>query len=65
MGLGTLCLVTLISCNEKADEEAPVGELIIEPLVGIGPVKFGMSKEDVIKHFGPPDKVFADGTKLN
>ncbi|HUT46347.1 MAG TPA: hypothetical protein VMX36_08675 [Sedimentisphaerales bacterium] len=65
LGLGTLCLVTLISCNEKADEEAPVGELIIEPLAGIGPVKFGMSKEEVIKHFGQPDKVLADGTKLN
>ena len=64
-GLGTLCLVTLISCNQKADEEALVDELIIEPLVGIGPVQFDMSKEEVIKHFGPPDKVFADGTKLN
>jgi len=65
LGLGTLCLVTLISCNDKADEEASVGELIIEPSVGIGPVKFGMSKEEVTKHFGLPDKVLADGTKLN
>ena len=65
LAMGTLCLVTLIGCNNKSDEEASAGELIIEPLVGIGPVKFGMSKEEVIKHFGPPDKVFADGTKLN
>ncbi len=65
LGLGTLCLVALLSCNDKTDEETSVSELIIEPLVGIGPVKFSMSKEDVIKHFGPPDKVFADGTKLN
>jgi hypothetical protein len=66
LGIGMFCLVTLIiSCSEKVDEEASVGELIIEPLVGIGPVKFGMSKEEVIKHFGPPDKVLADGTKLN
>jgi len=65
LGLGMLCLVTLISCNDKADEEASVDELIIEPLVGIGSVQFGMSKEEVIKHFGPPDKVLADGTKLN
>jgi hypothetical protein len=64
LGLGMLCLVTLISCNDKADEEASVDELIIEPLVGIGPVKFGMSKEEVIKHFGPPDRVSTDGTKL-
>jgi len=65
LGLGVLCLVVLISCREKADEEASVDELIIEPLVSIGPVKFGMSKEEVMKHFGPPDRVSADGTKLN
>jgi len=65
LGLCMLCLVTLISCSNKADEEASIDELIIEPLVGIGPVKFGMSKEEVIKHFGPPDKVLSDGTKLN
>jgi len=64
LALGMLCLVTLISCNDEADEEASVDELIIEPLVGIGPVKFGMPKEEVIKHFGPPDRVSADGTKL-
>jgi hypothetical protein len=65
LGLCMLCLITPISCNDKADEEASVDELIIEPLVGIGPVKFGMSKEEVIKHFGPPDRVLSDGTKLN
>jgi hypothetical protein len=43
LGIGMFCLVTLIiSCSEKVDEEASVGDLIIEPLVGIGPVKFGM-----------------------
>ena len=65
LGLCMLCLVTLISCSNKAEEEASIDELIIEPLVGIGPVKFGMSKEEVIKHFGPPDRVLSDGTKLN
>ena len=66
MGLGALCLVTLISCNKKADEEAPVGELIIEPLVGIGPVKFGVSKKEVIEHFGQPDNVHeGEVTKLS
>jgi hypothetical protein len=32
--------------------EAPV----IELGVGVGPVRFGMSKEEVIKHLGQPDK---------
>ena len=64
--LGTLCIVALISCSKKADEEALVDELIIEPLVGIGPVKFGMSKEEVIKHFGQPDRVHeGEVTKLS
>ena len=64
LGLGTFCLITLINCNDKSDEKISVDELIIEPLVGIGPVQFGMSKEEVIKHFGQPDRVSADGTKL-
>lgn len=33
--------------------EAPV----IELGVGVGPVRFGMSKEEVIKHLGQPDKI--------
>ena len=33
--LGTFCIVAMISCSKKADEEALVDELIIEPLVGI------------------------------
>jgi len=61
----TLCLVSLLSCAKKADKEEAIDELIIEPLVGIGPVRFGMSKDEVIKHFGQPDKILADGTKLN
>ena len=64
-GLVTLCIVALFCCSKKADEETLVDELIIEPLAGIGPVKFGMSKEEIIKHFGQPDRVSADGTKLN
>ena len=64
--LGTLCIVALISCSKKADEEALVEELIIEPLVGIGPVKFGMSKDEVIEHFGQPDRVHeGEVTKLS
>ena len=65
LSLLTLCLVALLSCAKKADREMPVDELIIEPLVGIGSVQFGMSKDEVIEHFGQPDKVMAEGTKLN
>lgn len=62
----TLCLVTLLSCAKKADTENTVEELIIEPLVGIGPVRFGMSKDEVIKHFGWPDKTYSgEETKLS
>ena len=35
------------------NSEAPV----IELGVGVGPVRFGMSKEEVIKHLGQPDKI--------
>lgn len=38
--------------------------LQVIPLVGVWPVKFGMSEEDVIKHFGPPDKMEGRGIRL-
>jgi hypothetical protein len=48
-----------VEIESSADEslvaeasEAPV----IELGVGVGPVRFGMSKEEVIKHLGQPDK---------
>ena len=61
-----LCLAVLAGCGKKAGEEEPSGKLVIEPLVGIGPVKFGMSKAEVIEHFGQPDRIFeGQPTKLN
>jgi hypothetical protein len=65
LSLLTLSLLALVSCAKKADEDKPSDELIIEPLVGIGPVRFGSSKDEIIEHFGRPDKVMAEGTKLN
>jgi hypothetical protein len=35
---------------------ARLGELVVTPKVGIGDVKFGMSRQDVEKLFGPPDR---------
>jgi hypothetical protein len=59
-------LVVLIGCGKKAAEEEPPDKLTIEPLVGIGPVRFGMSKDEVIEHFGQPDRIFEGKvTKLN
>lgn len=60
-------LLALVSCSKKAEEGEAVEELIVEPLVGIGPVQFGMSKDEIIEHFGQPDKLTAraEGTKLN
>ena len=61
-----LCLVALASCAKKADKDESVDKLIIEPLIGIGPVRFGMSKDEVVKHFGWPDKTSAgEETKLS
>jgi hypothetical protein len=64
---------TLVGCKKETpapdskDETAaspsddPVVEpseaLVIEMGVGVGPVRFGMSKEEVIKHLGQPDKI--------
>jgi hypothetical protein len=53
-----LCLAVMAGCGKKAGEDEPPDKLIIEPLVGIGPVRFGMSKDEVIEHFGQPDRIF-------
>ena len=49
---------------EKGAEQGTVSisDLLIVPRVGMGPIKFGMSKDEVIKHFGRPD--FAHGIIL-
>jgi hypothetical protein len=65
-GLLALCLVALPGCGKKATEEEASDMLVIEPLVGIGPVRFGMSKDEVIERFGQPDRVFeGQVTKLH
>ena len=65
LSLLMVSLPSLVSCGKKAEEGEATEELIIEPLVGIGSVQFGMSKSEIIEHFGQPDKVMAEGTKLN
>jgi len=65
LSLLMVSLLALVSCAKKVDEDESRDEIIIEPLVGIGPVQFGMSKDQIIEHFGQPDKVMAEGTKLN
>lgn len=72
LGLLMVSLVIGISCEKKAgveepnDVEEPHEELVVEPLVGIGPVQFGMTKDQVIDHFGQPDKIFeGQVTKLH
>lgn len=58
ISLLTLGLATLVGCGKKAGEKEPPEELIIEPLVGIGPVRFGMTNDQIIEHFGQPDRTF-------
>ncbi|MFB0524513.1 MAG: hypothetical protein ACETVZ_03165 [Phycisphaerae bacterium] len=64
--LVTLCLLALAGCGRKEGKDEPRDTLIIEPLAGIGSVKFGMSKDEVIEHFGWPDRTYpGDKTKLS
>lgn len=51
----TLSLLTLAGCGKQADEDGLPDSLTIEPLVGIGPVRFGSTKDEIIAHFGQPD----------
>jgi len=67
LSLLTVILPALVSCEKKADENGATEELIVEPLVGIGPVQFGMSKDEIIENFGQPEKIHTQtgGMKLN
>jgi hypothetical protein len=38
--------------------------LLVVPLVGLGPVRFGMSKDQVILHLGEPDRMEAGGMMI-
>jgi hypothetical protein len=67
LSLIMVSLSVLVGCGKKVDEEETTEELIIEPLVGFESVQFGMSKDEIIEHFGQPDKLTTrtEGTKLN
>jgi len=65
--IAVLCVVALAmifaGCRKKtddqADQQAPGATegLVVEIGVGIGPVKFGMSKGQIVEHFGEPNKI--------
>jgi len=63
--------VDLLAKKPAATAPATVGastqpaEMVITPGVGVGPITLGMSKEDVIKHLGKPDKTEGKGSGLN
>lgn len=66
LGLLTLYVAASSGCGKKAADDEPRDALILEPLVGIGPVQFGMSQDQVIEHFGQPDKISpGETTKLS
>jgi hypothetical protein len=58
LSLLTVPLVVLIGCGKKTAEDELPDKLTIEPLVGIGPVRFGMLKDEVMEYFGQPDTIF-------
>jgi len=72
--------VTVCGCRKKEPEppearglrqSQPTGAggrsdlLVVQLGLGIGPVRFGMSKEEVVKHFGEPDGIDGGGMSLN
>jgi len=61
----TLFLMSFLGCAEKEQEDKPPVSLTVEPLVGIGDVKFGDSRDAIIAAFGKPDQIQAQGKELN
>jgi hypothetical protein len=71
-----LCLAAFLSISTGCKKQTPgqprqettsgpAGGMVVEVGVGIGPVKFGMSKKQVIEHFGQPDKIEGKDMGLN
>ena len=60
----TFVLISFLGCAKK-EEAKPAVPLTVEPLVGIGDVKFGDSKDSIIGVFGEPDEIQAQGNELN
>lgn len=59
MKILTIIIVTVLAAAIyyfMAPEKAVVSNLTVTPHVGIGPVKFGSSRDEVIKLLGKPDK---------
>jgi predicted esterase len=50
--------------QEKAVSKADVKDVGIAPLEGIGPIRFGMTREEVEKQFGEPEVVEGAGVGL-
>lgn len=57
-------LMSFPGCAEKEDQTRPPISLTVEPLVGIGDVKFGDSKDVIISSFGEPDQIQGQGNEL-
>jgi hypothetical protein len=66
-------LLTLAGCKKKTPASQSIEEtaivpgepMVIELGVSIGLLRFGMTKDEVIKHLGQPDKILGEGTELN
>lgn len=52
------------SSKQAVSSESSVVDMRVTPLVGIGPVEFGMTKEDVIERLGEPDAIQDKGLSL-
>jgi len=61
----TFFLMSFCGCAKKPEEDKPPVSLAVEPLVGIGDVKFGDSSDVITAAFGKPDKIQAQGKELN
>ena len=53
--------IAATEAQAAVEETSPAGEeFAIQPLIGVGPIKFGMTSEEVIKHFGVPNGVMTN-----
>lgn len=56
-----VCMLIIFGCKQKSDHLSSGSNMQVELGVGLGTVKFGMTEDEVIKHFGKPERIEKHG----
>lgn len=56
-----VCMLIISGCKQKSDHLPSGSDMQVELGVGLGTVKFGMTEDELIRHFGKPERIEQHG----